>query len=327
MRFINFLSLRLCAMAILLLGTACFLGCGGGGGSGGRTGVFPGNTDEISGTLRRFMRSAAQKDAATAEGFLTSAKRAQSDKVLAPLQVLDLGPDPLDPTDNATYTFTIPEGGIYQATPDHAEVFAFLDTPAGNRINITFKLVKIEDQWFIEDFTLNTTYSGLLHLPSYFPLHVGDYWKFLESDAGSASQYLTVHTVLPDPETIDGKQVFTIRETFEPTLPGQLPAPTGGIFARYGGQHRFSNTSGIWDFGPPPANGMYSFNGGFALPLAPEWSTVGSITWQGTLRETWLGQEYLSSSFAQIRDVAVYDDRLGNFAAVLCFSPLNTKTV
>ncbi|MFZ2960139.1 MAG: Ig domain-containing protein [Candidatus Ozemobacteraceae bacterium] len=315
-RRLGFASLLLLFLLPLVLLTAtCFLGCGGSGG-GGNAMVFPGDADNITTTLRHFISSASRKDNTVAEGFLTTAMRAQSDKVLAPLQVLDLGPDPLDPTDNATYTFTIPEGGIYQGTPDHAEVFAYLDTPAGNRINITFKLVKLEDRWFIEDFTLTTAYRGLLHMPSYFPLHAGDYWKFLESTAGSASSYLTVHTVLPDPETIGGKQVFTLRETFEPTRTGTLPPPTGGSFACYGGRHRFSNTAGLWDFGPPPDNGLYAFNGGSALSLTPEWANVGSITWQGPLRETWLGKEYVSSSFAQVRDVAVYDDRLGNFAAV-----------
>ena len=69
-------------------------------------------------------------------------------------------------------------------------------------------------------------------MPLYFPLHPGDTWKYAESVAGVESPYLTVRTVLPNPETIDGRQVFAIRETFEPARAGTFPAPTGGVFVK-----------------------------------------------------------------------------------------------
>lgn len=311
---------------ILLLGCAFLLlmqwGCGGVGGGGGTGFSADSERTAIEGVLKGFMSSAGRKDSGAAQSFLSEGFRAQqTGNALAQLQIVGFGADPLDPTDNATFTFTVPEGGIYIGSPEYAEVFAFLDAPTGNRINLTFRMIKLEGDWYISDFSVTTDYTGAIHITTCFPLHVGDYWKYRQIVNGSESPYLVVRTVESVSQPGGASPVFTIRETFEPLKSGSLPAPTGGMFSRYGGLHRFSNTGGIWDYGPPPDNGFYSVFGNAPIPLAPEWVGVGSTTFTQAVTETFLGRSTSAQGFARIAQPWDYKDRMGEFPAIgLVFS-------
>lgn len=305
-----------------LLGVA---GCGGGGGGGG-AGAAPVDTAGILAALSGFNDTFLHGDQAAAERFLAARHRGATagSEVLTTIPLWDFGRDLRDASDNASFTFTVLADGIYQPSDDYAEVFAFYLSPGGTRFDVVFQMVKEEGAWYIDDLRLQTRSGGALTLAAYFPLHVGDRWKYAELRDGQVMPYYVVHTVESGPETTAGRAFYTVRETLEPR-PGVSTVPAAGTpqgrFTLFGGTRRWSNEGGLWDAGPVPGS-VYQLNNGAPLQLAPATAFVGSTTLPATaISEGFQGQTYVSQVEGFLTELPETQTAFGTFPAVsLLFS-------
>ncbi|MBF0544168.1 MAG: putative Ig domain-containing protein [Candidatus Riflebacteria bacterium] len=278
-----FRAFRCLLIFLVLLVTSLISGCMGGSNSGNlANSINSTDSEKIIATLNKFNANTSQRNSAEAENLLSAKLKSQngSGKISGLFQIWDFGNNFKTQEGSASYTFVIPSDGITQPSSNYAEVFSYYTSPGGNRIEIVFQVTKdIDGEWFIDDFRINSRSIGVFQMQPFFPLDIGDRWKYTVEQNNQQLPYYIVITVASGPDTINGKKVYTLNESFEPlnSISSFTIDPKIGRFSRYGGYWRFSNDSGIWDFGPPPL-GTYTFNAGQPLKMWNEVETIGTYT-------------------------------------------------
>jgi hypothetical protein len=308
------MNLKTFVFALGFISLLCFFsaGCRSGGSSGSAMVISPMDRAAIVDRINRFGRVMREGNLDVALSCLSpglAASLEEQEDIIGIIPISDFGTSISDPTGSVDYLFMVPGDGIYQPSHDYAEVFAFHVTPAGNRIELVFMMVKEDGDWYIDDIKLSARSTGEFNMKEYFPLNVGDYWKYREVEFPSERRlpWLVVVRVVSGPEIIDGKQVFTIEETFEP-VEGEDPDPSefrsGRFtpFAGYGRRWRYSNDDGIWSFGPPfgASSGEYLFNHGNPWQITTRSMKIGSRL-SGKLTEEFKGEVFTANVETELR--------------------------
>ncbi|MBF0500299.1 MAG: Ig-like domain-containing protein [Candidatus Riflebacteria bacterium] len=299
----------LCICSLIFF--AAIVGCGGG--SGIQNPASAADSSAISLTLRNFMANVAGKNVAAAKTFLSS--RAQTESSIGSLTVWDFGADVNTPGDNASYSFTIPSDGIVQSSEVSAEVRAVWITPDGKRLDLTFSMSKDQGVWYISDFVFSVAETGLYLVSSYYPMHLGDQWKFQNSSNGSTGSIYS-YDVTRGPETIGNiANVFTLSDSRFSLASLQHSSIKGALYLfGHNGTNRYSTQNGLWCLGPV-ADSSYQFNGGNPWQMLPANVSPGK-TYFASLTESVNGTSFTIDAQVAVSAVQPYTTLLGTIDAL-----------
>jgi N-acetylneuraminic acid mutarotase len=272
-------------IVVLCLGTNFLTGClGKSGGGGGLPQVSPENSARMQSTLNGFMSAVGRKDMAAAYQFMS--KRMQLVASDTPshslITVWDFGANLQDTSDDAPWTFLVPEGGIIMTSESAAQVNGSCQVSEQLTLKLLFTLIKEEGQWYIEEIVLSDDFKSIINLAGRFPLALDNQWKFQVTET-SGRQSGILKTVIAGPEMIDGRRVYTIRTTrFEDAkamvrMGGEVKQPIRpalrALFNPDETIERMSSDGGLFFYGPDK-----TFNNGVPLKLLAEEGKPGDIS-------------------------------------------------
>ncbi|MBF0407339.1 MAG: putative Ig domain-containing protein [Candidatus Riflebacteria bacterium] len=297
---------------VFLIGLSGLLlwGCGGGGGGGSQSmnPVSAADSGQISLRLNMFVKAISTGNIAEAQSYfsanLYSSTTSGNSEVLT---IWDFGKNIGDTQDNASYAFIIPSDGIVTQSSVDASVKAYYIMTNATRIDLNFKMLKQENDWYIDDIQVVISTGQSYDLQSYFPIQSGDFWKYNSVDSQTGSKREITIVVSSATEVIDGRPVYT----FE-TISNQLSNVKSSLLAPPGLSRiswRFSNKGGLYNYGTTPGS-SYIFNNGQPLKLLEENFRVGDMaTW--TVNESFSGVAYSKTLTMQVMSPGVGETAFG----------------
>jgi hypothetical protein len=246
-----------------ILACLALIGCAGGGGGGASvSGVTDGPA--ITSVVSGFMSSLQSGDGKSAQKYLSAKMMLQVSEgsSVGNLTIWDFGTDLSNPADDASFTFTIPKGGIIQPSPDYAEVTAEYFAADGTIMTAFFVLVKVDGAWYIDAISFTSRGTSTINVASYFPLAKGDAREYQVTDLKTNEVTYERTVIDSDPKVIDGKNFYRFSET--PSTSGTTTTPiTARITSQVDpldgatGSEYFSNEFGLYFYIDEP-----NFNGG-----------------------------------------------------------------